>query len=163
MPIAVFNGYLRREHRKVRFFNGEYSFYVIALLILALLIVVHEFGHYITGRLLGFKVLNLQWASGRSLSNGSARASSIPCAQFRWAVFAFAGEDQDSKDEPGAMNNMPWYKRLIVLFSGAGFNILFAVLIGIILFWCAGYSTATIASVEAGTPIAATEAAAGTE
>ena len=34
-------------------------FYVIALLILALLIVVHEFGHYITGRLLGFKVLEL--------------------------------------------------------------------------------------------------------
>ena len=65
--------------------------------------------------------------------------------------------------EPGAMNNMPkWYKRLIVLFSGAGFNILFAVLIGIILFLvCRIYSTAKAASREAGTPLAATEGSGG--
>ena len=42
-------------------------FYVIALLILALLIVVHEFGHYITGRLLGFKVLEFAVGFGPKL------------------------------------------------------------------------------------------------
>ena len=42
-------------------------FYVLALLILALLIVVHEFGHYITGRLLGFKVLEFAVGFGPKL------------------------------------------------------------------------------------------------
>ena len=41
---------------------------------------------------------------------------------------AFAGEDEDAPDDPRAMNNMPWYKRLLVLFAGAGFNIIFALL-----------------------------------
>lgn len=137
-------------------------FYFIALLILALLIVVHEFGHYITGRLLGFKVLEFAVGFGPKLIKWERKGIKYSVRAIPLGGFcSFAGEDQDSRDEPGAMNNMPWYKRLIVLFSGAGFNILFAVLIGIILFWCAGYSTATIASVEAGTPIAATEAAAG--
>lgn len=137
-------------------------YYLIALLILAILIVVHEFGHYLIGRILGFRVLEFAVGFGPKLlkweRNGikySIRA--IPLGGF----CSFAGEDEDNIDDPRAMNNMPWHKRLTVLFSGAGFNILFAVIIGFVLFCTSGYSTAVINKIETGTPIADTQAAAG--
>ena len=137
-------------------------FYVLALLILALLIVVHEFGHYITGRLLGFKVLEFAVGFGPKLIKWERKGIKYSVRAIPLGGFcSFAGEDKEDENDPGAMNNMPWYKRLVVLFSGAGFNILFAFIIGIVLFWCAGYSTATITGIEQGTPIAATAATAG--
>ena len=119
-------------------------FYVLALLILALLIVVHEFGHYITGRLLGFKVLEFAVGFGPKLIKWERKGIKYSVRAIPLGGFcSFAGEDKEDENDPRAMNNMPWYKRLVVLFSGAGFNILFAFIIGIVLFWCAGYSTAT--------------------
>lgn len=135
---------------------------IVAILILALLIVVHEFGHYIIGRWLGFRVLEFAVGFGPKLIKWERKdikysIRAIPLGGF----CAFAGEDEDNPDDPRAMNNMPWYKRIAVLFAGAGFNILFALIIGFVLFWSAGYQSATISSIEPGTPIAATQATAG--
>ena len=137
-------------------------YYLIALLILAILIVVHEFGHYLIGRLLGFRVLEFAVGFGPKLIKWERKGIKYSIRAIPLGGFcSFAGEDEDNKDDPRAMNNMPWYKRLAVLFSGAGFNILFAVIIGLVLFLTSGYSTAVINSIEAGTPIAATQAIAG--
>ncbi len=141
---------------------GNILYYLIALLILALLIVVHEFGHYLIGRILGFRVLEFAVGFGPKLIKWERKGIKYSIRAIPLGGFcSFAGEDEDNKDDPRAMNNMPWYKRLAVLFSGAGFNILFAIIIGFVLFWTSGYSNAVINSVEAGTPIAATQAAAG--
>ena len=137
-------------------------FYLIALLILAILIVVHEFGHYLIGRILGFKVLEFAVGFGPKLIKWERKGIKYSIRAIPLGGFcSFAGEDEDSVDDPRAMNNMPWYKRLAVLFSGAGFNIVFALIIGFVLFVTSGYSVATIKSIEEGTPIASTTAMAG--
>ncbi len=118
---------------------GSIPFLLIAILMLGLLILVHELGHFITGRLLGFKINEFSIGMGPKLFSKEKKGilyslRAIPMGGF----VAFKGEDEDD-DDPQAMNNMPWYKRAVVMFAGAGFNILFAFLLTAVLVCSVGY------------------------
>lgn len=125
-------------------------FWIIALLMLGLLIIVHELGHYTLGRILGFDIEEFSVGMGPKILSKISKKTNIryslrgiPLGGF----VAFSGEDEDN-DKPGAMNNMPWYKRAIVFFAGAGFNIIFAFLIIAILISAIGYNSAKIESID---------------
>lgn len=128
-------------------------FWIIGLLILGFLILIHECGHYITGRLLNFKINEFSVGMGPKIFSKekneivySLRA--IPMGGF----VAFCGEDEENEDDPRAMNNMPWWKRAIVMFSGAGFNIVFAFIVTALLICFVGYNAPKLESVTANTP-----------
>ena len=110
---------------------------VIAILALMFMIVVHEFGHFIAGRKLGFQINEFAIGFGppifkRKMKSGTQFSiRPIPLGGF----CGFEGEDDDN-DNPRAFNNMPPWKRIIVLFNGAFFNFLSAMLI-ITIFFCA--------------------------
>lgn len=128
-------------------------FWIIGLLILGFLILVHECGHYITGRLLNFKINEFSVGMGPKIfskeKNGIAYSlRAIPMGGF----VAFYGEDDENEDDPRAMNNMAWWKRAIVMFSGAGFNILFAFIVTALLICSVGYSAPKLESITPDTP-----------
>ena len=110
---------------------------VIAILALMFMIVVHEFGHFIAGKKLGFQINEFAIGFGppifkRKMKSGTQFSiRPIPLGGF----CGFEGEDDDN-DNPRAFNNMPPWKRIIVLFNGAFFNFLSAMLI-ITIFFCA--------------------------
>ncbi len=122
-------------------FLSSLPFWIIALLMLGLLILVHEFGHYITGRWLGFQINEFSIGMGPVLFKRNRKGidyslRAIPLGGF----VAFEGEDgEEDNKNPRAMNNMPWYKRAIVTFAGAGFNILFSLILTAILVCSVGY------------------------
>lgn len=128
---------------------GSIPFIIIAILMLGLLILVHELGHFITGRLLGFKINEFSIGMGPKIFSKEKKGIIY---SLRWipmgGFVAFHGEDEDGEDDPRAMNNMPWYKRAIVMFSGAGFNILFAFVVTAILVCSVGYYAPRIHSVN---------------
>ncbi len=102
---------------------------LIAILILGVLIIVHELGHYTVGKLLKFRIMEFGIGFGPKLFSWGKKETKYSVRALPLGGFvAFAGEDEDAPDDPRAMNNMPWYKRLLVLFAGAGFNIIFALL-----------------------------------
>ena len=128
---------------------GSIPFIIIAILMLGLLILVHELGHFITGRLLGFKINEFSIGMGPKIFSKEKKGilyslRAIPMGGF----VAFHGEDDESENDPLAMNNMPWYKRAIVMFSGAGFNILFALIITAILISSVGYYAPKIENIN---------------
>ena len=95
-----------------------------AILIFALMIFVHEFGHFIVAKLVGIRVLEFAIGMGPkvlSWGKGETRYSIriIPIGGF----CAMEGEDKDSND-PKAINNKPAWQRLLVLAAGAFMNIL---------------------------------------
>lgn len=107
---------------------------------LGILILVHELGHFIAGRILGFKINEFSIGMGPKIFSKCRKGivysiRAIPMGGF----VAFHGEDEENENDPLAMNNMPWYKRAIVMFSGAGFNILFSLLVTAILTASVGY------------------------
>ena len=124
------------------------GYIIIALLALMLMIVVHESGHYLAGKLFKFNIDEFSIGFGpaifkkRNKKNGELFA--IRCIPLG-GYCAFHGEDEEDEDkkvetenfslysEVDQMNNpkkvgfneqAPW-KRLIVQFAGAGFKITF--------------------------------------
>lgn len=107
----------------------SFLYILIAILILGVLIIVHELGHYTVGKLLKFRITEFGIGFGPELFSWGKKETKYSIRALPLGGFvAFAGEDEDAPDDPRAMNNMPWYKRLLVLFAGAGFNIIFALL-----------------------------------
>lgn len=115
-------------------------FYIlIALVILMFMITVHELGHYIAGRILGFKINEFAIGMGPKIFSKKLKNDqifSLRCLPLG-GFCAFEGEDEDNPS-PAAFNNQKPWKRLIVLFSGAFMNFISAVLIVIIAFSCFG-------------------------
>ena len=106
---------------------------IAAIIIFAVLIFVHEFGHFIAAKSLGVKVNEFAIGMGPKLLSKqkgetlySVRA--IPIGGF----CAMEGEDEATDDERSFSNKKPW-KRLVILVAGAAMNILlgFILLVGI--------------------------------
>ena len=107
------------------------GYVLLALLCLMAMVIVHEFGHYIAGKILGFKINEFAIGFGpRILKIKNKKNGEIfSIRPFPLGGFCqFEGEDADSESE-GAFNSQPPWKRLIVLFNGAFFNFLSAILI----------------------------------
>jgi len=126
-----------------------FLYILLALAVLLVMITVHEFGHYIAGKIFGFKINEFSIGFGpaifkRTKKDGEIFAiRALPLGGF----CAFEGEDEDGKDNPEAFNRKPAWKRLIVLLSGVTFNFLFGILTAAIYLFITGYATPKISSV----------------
>ena len=126
---------------------------LLALAVLLVMITVHEFGHYIAGKILGFKINEFAIGFGPALFKRKRKDGEVfsiralPLGGF----CAFEGEDEDGKGDDGkpnpeAFNNKPAWKRLIVLLSGVTFNFLFGVLTAAIYLMVTGFSAPVISA-----------------
>lgn len=122
---------------------GEVMAYIgyilLAVLVLLIMITVHEFGHYITGKLFGFGIDEFAIGFGPKLFSKSRKDGEVFSVRlFPIGGFcAFRGEDEDS-DDPTAFNNKPAWQRIFVLVSGALMNYLLALLIIMLMFGAYG-------------------------
>ena len=97
---------------------------VAAVLIFAVLIFVHEFGHFIAAKLSGVRVNEFALGMGPKLikfQKGETLYSvrAIPIGGF----CAMEGEDEETQDPKAFNSKKPW-KRLIILAAGAFMNII---------------------------------------
>ena len=107
------------------------SLYVLlAVLVLLLMITVHEFGHYISGKLLGFKINEFSIGFGPKLYQKKKKDGELFSVRLLplGGYCAFFGEDENESD-PAAFNNKKPWKRIIVLISGALMNYILAVIV----------------------------------
>ena len=97
---------------------------IIAILMFGILIALHEFGHFITAKLLGVRVNEFAIGMGPllfSTQKGETQYSlrAIPMGGF----CAMEGED-DASDDPRAFSNKPAWRKFIVLVAGSFMNFL---------------------------------------
>jgi len=126
-----------------------FLYILLAIVVLLVLITVHEFGHYVAGKILGFKINEFSIGFGpaifkREKKDGELFAiRALPLGGY----CAFEGEDEDGKDLPGSFNSMKPWKRIIVLLSGVTFNFLFGILFAAIFLMYNGFATVQVNSV----------------
>ncbi len=102
----------------------------IAILVLLLMITVHEFGHYIVGKLFKFDIVEFSIGFGPKLYSKKKKSGEIfsirvlPLGGF----CQFSGEDEENSS-PNAFNNKKPYQRILVLIAGAVMNYIFAIVI----------------------------------
>ncbi len=130
------------------------GYVLIALICLMLMIVIHEFGHFLAGKLLGFKIDEFGIGFGPAIIKKKLKSGMlfsirpIPLGGF----CQFEGEDEDGNESPTAFNNQKPWKRIIVLISGALFNFVSAIIIIAIFFMAYGQILPTVQSVDPNAP-----------
>ena len=123
--------------------------YLLAFVILMFMVLIHETGHYAAGKLLGFKINEFAVGMGpKILSRRKKNGEVVSLRLLPLGGFcAFEGENEDGSDNPQAFNSQKPWKRLIVLFCGAFFNFISAILIAVIAFGCYGDNVAVVRNV----------------
>ena len=126
---------------------------LIALLVLMLMIVIHELGHYLVGRWLGFKITEFSVGFGKKLwqkTNKRGEKISLRLLPLGGYCAFYGEEDEDEtkdgqkidKADPKLFNNQPPWKRILVFLAGVTFNFISAVIFAFILLLATGYGNA---------------------
>ena len=122
---------------------------LLAILLLAILITVHEFGHFLAARAMKIEVREfavgmgpklIGWKSKKYETDFSIRM--IPLGGF----CAFYGEDDTkgiSKDDPRSFPKQNVWKRMFVILMGPVMNFVLAFVLATVFFWANGISVVT--------------------
>lgn len=132
---------------------------LLAILILLVMITVHEFGHYVAGKALKFKINEFAIGFGPKLfKRTSTRTGEVFSVRLLplGGFCAFDGEDKED-DGPDAFNKKAPWKRIIVLIAGPLMNYLLALLLIIIAMFSFGQMMFKVGAVapppESGTAV----------
>lgn len=103
-----------------------------ALLVLSVFVVVHELGHFVAGRLLGFTVLEFAVGMGPAVLKKEKNGITYSLRAFPiGGMCRFYGEDEEAKDGRSFASHPVW-KRIIVVAAGPVMNILTAILFAVV-------------------------------
>lgn len=98
--------------------------YLVAVLVFLLLIIIHEFGHFIAAKLCNVKVNEFAVGFGPKLFSKQGKETLYRFNLIPFGGYcAMEGEDENS-DNPRAFCNQKAYKRLIITAMGAVFNLI---------------------------------------
>ena len=123
--------------------------YLIAILLFLVLILIHEFGHFISAKLLSVRVNEFAIGFGPKLFSKQGKETKYSINLIPLGGYcAMEGEDQGSTDERAFCNKAAW-KRFIIVVMGAVFNLLLGLLlIAIILAPSKAFTSTTIAEFD---------------
>ena len=123
---------------------------ILAILIFSVLVLFHEFGHFLFAKLSHITVLEFSLGMGPrlfSFEKGGTKYSLklLPLG----GSCLMEGEDEDN-DDPGSFNNAPIAGRIATVAAGPVFNFILAFVVSMIVVGLTGYSLPVVSSVEAG-------------
>ena len=103
--------------------------YLTAVLLFLILIIIHEFGHFIAAKLLGVKVNEFAVGFGPRLFGFKGKETKysfnlVPLGGY----CAMEGEDEESGDSRAFCNKAAW-RRFLIVVMGATFNLILGLLI----------------------------------
>lgn len=124
-----------------------------ALLVLMVMIIIHELGHYLVGRWLGFKITEFSVGFGKAIwqkTNKRGEKISLRILPLGGYCAFYGEEDEDEtkdgkkidKSDPALFNNQKPWKRILVFLAGVVFNFISAIIFAFILLLATGYGNA---------------------
>ncbi len=128
---------------------------LLAILILLVMITVHEFGHYLAGKALKFKISEFAIGFGPKIFKRKSKKTgelfsirALPLGGF----CAFDGEDGEDEEEvnDGFTSKAPW-KRIIVLLAGPIMNYILALFLIIVSMFAFGQQVFKVGGMDWGT------------
>lgn len=128
---------------------------ILALIIFSVLVLFHEFGHFLLAKLNHIEVLEFSLGMGPRLVSFE-RGGTRYCIK----IFPFGGscmmKGEDGEDvSPGSFNSAPVWGRILVVAAGPVFNFIMAFFVALILVGISGYDAPTVLSVDEGSSVEA--------
>ena len=106
---------------------------LILILLLSIIIIVHEFGHFIWAKKFGVHIYEFSIGMGPVIFTHKGKKDKIDYNLRAFPIGGFvamAGEDDDDKiKKEKLMCNKPWYQRLIILVAGVTNNFILAIIV----------------------------------
>jgi len=114
--------------------------FLSAIILLGIVIFVHELGHFLFAKLVGVKVLKFSLGFGpklvgRKYGDTEYLISAVPLGGYVKMLGEEPGAELKEEEKPVAFNYQPVWKRFLIVFSGPLFNIIFAVIIFLFVFF----------------------------
>ena len=135
---------------------------VLVVLALVVMILLHEFGHFVTAKLSGMKVSEFFVGFGPrlwSVQKGETTygVKALPLGGYCRILGMTSMEQVDPTDEPRAYRNRPAWRRVMVVSAGSFMHFLIAFVLLVVLFWGPGDIGNFVANPPADNPIAAVD------
>lgn len=123
---------------------------VIALIIFAVIVIFHEFGHFIVAKACSVRVNEFWIGFGPTIFKKQGKETIFSLKLFPLGgACVMEGEDTASDDNKSLTNKKPWQK-FLVLFAGSGFNFLLAFIMSVIFVLMVGVDLPVIEGVTPG-------------
>ncbi len=125
---------------------------ILAILVFGLIVLIHEFGHFIVAKRCGIGVIEFSVGMGPRLFSfvkGETRYS-LKALPFGGSCMML-GEDENDTD-PKAFNNKSVWARMAVIFAGPLFNFLLAFVFALVIVSWVGYDSPQLIGVQEGFP-----------
>lgn len=133
---------------------------VIFILILGVIVLVHEFGHFIWAKKFGVHIYEFSIGMGPAIFTHEGKDKIKYCLRLFpiGGYVQMAGEvyaDDDKIDKDKLMCNKPWHQRLIIIVAGVINNFILAIVLLFLfaLIWGAPTDSTKISSVEKDYPV----------
>ena len=123
-----------------------WGYLLLFIAILFAIVMLHEFGHFITAKRAGMKVTEYfvgfgprLWSVRRGETEYGVKA--IPAGGYVRIVGFTSTEEISEEDEPRAYRNQPFHQRIIVASAGSAMHLLIALVLALILVFSFGRAT----------------------
>lgn len=116
---------------------------ISAVLIFCVIVVVHEFGHFIVARKCGIDVQEFAIGMGPVIFKKQGKHTLFTLRLLPLGGFCSMGEDEESENENSFRNKSVW-RRIAVIAAGAIMNLILGFILSLIIFLVAGKVTTTI-------------------
>ena len=123
---------------------------IVAIIVFSVIILFHEFGHFLLAKLNGIRVNEFALGLGPTIvSFGKGETKYCLKALPFGGACVMEGEDEESADERAFTNKSVW-ARISVVFAGPFFNFILAFLFAVILIGSIGYDKPVLGGVLEG-------------
>lgn len=125
---------------------------LIALLVLSILIIVHEFGHFIVAKASGILVHEFSLFMGPKLFSVQKGETTYSIRAIPLGGFVRMEGEEEASDNERAFNRKPLPARAAVIAAGPIMNLVIAIIFFFIVYSYAGYSTTKISDIAENSP-----------
>ncbi|MBE6017554.1 MAG: RIP metalloprotease RseP [Lachnospiraceae bacterium] len=128
---------------------------IIAIVILSILVIIHEYGHFLLARKNGIFVKEFSIGFGPRILSKVAKSGT----RFSWKAIPFGGsctmlgaleDEDDDTDSERSFDKKSVWARMSVILAGPFFNFLLAFVLSVVYVATMGYDPATVTSVKEG-------------
>lgn len=122
--------------------------YLLAFIVISVVIMIHEFGHFIVAKASGVVVTEFSLGMGPRILKFTKNGTMYSLKLFLFGGSCqMLGEDEDSEKE-GSFNSKSVWKRIAIIAAGPIFNFILAFVLSIVLIGIAGYDPCVVYSVD---------------
>lgn len=126
---------------------------IVALFVFGIIVMFHEYGHYIVARKSGIIVDEFAIGMGPKIAGVKEGDTEFTVRAFPiGGACMMRGEDSPEECEEGSFNSRPVWQRIAVVFAGPFFNFIMAFVCAVILIAASGYMSGEILEVMENSP-----------